>query len=69
MSESNENMDWRAIFLYIAVFFIIIAIPIICLIKIGNEILTFLISMGLLGTLLCIAVVIENIERRVKRRT
>jgi O-antigen ligase len=38
-------------------------------IKIGNEILTFLISMGLLGTLLCIAVVIENIERRVKRRT
>jgi O-antigen ligase len=47
---------------------IIIAISTICLIKIGNEILTFLISMGLLGLLLYIAVVIENIEKSIKER-
>jgi hypothetical protein len=35
-------------------------------IKIGNEILTFLICMGLLGLLLYIAVVVENFERSVR---
>jgi hypothetical protein len=68
MPESKENMDKKkkVIFLHIATFLVIIAIPTICLIKIGNEILTFLICMGLLGLLLYIAVVVENFERSVR---
>lgn len=59
----RKNMDRKSIFLYITAFLVIIAIPTICPIKIGDEILTFLICMGLVGLLLYIAVVLENFEK------